>query len=387
MDTSPQFCGSCGAPLAQGLRFCEQCGQAVGARAKVLPDTDVDTPVHEPHDGPAAALTWNYDVPLLTNRYFLWDMVRVLVLSAVLCEGLVWAISFFFTDEAVLLPPLIWAIPLGIIAVLFVLVSLLIYGNRFHGHFTLDEKAVTYEVGMRERKILRVLSVIGILFGGWRAVGPSLIAYSRQVESVKWPDVYKVSPDPTRYVIALSNSWRTVMRLYCPADRFAEILARVQACAAAGADRRSAHPKPRYHRSTGFYVSWFAATALATLATLVWPWTNYDGPDRMALLAGLLVLIAGLASAAWWGRLIALPAALVSVIVLLRIAGEALDTFNPMGGGPTEYTFTLDTPALVVTVFGGLGLLALGLLALFIRMPAATEPPRKPHQLARKGQM
>ncbi len=379
MNTRLSFCDSCGAALAPEVPFCPQCGQSVSAMAArpalappgtertsappplplVRPDADTQV-LAAPGSPPArttGSLTWESDIPLLTNRFLLLDFALVLGLAVLIIEGLVWALSFFFTDEPVLLPLELWAIPLAVIVALFGLVAVLVYGNRFHGRFTLDDRAVVYAVGAQERKINRIVMALALLFGVWRALGPALLAQAREVSRVEWKAVYRFRVAPARQVITLYDSWHAVLRLYCPPERFAEILALVQAYSAAGAAWRARQPAPP--RPVSFYLAWAGLTGLATLATLAWPWTTYEGVDRLGLLAGILVLGTGVTSAAWWSKLLALPAATMSLLFLVRLGLVALQPITGPSGAVWDYTYTLDTPQLLLAVVGGLGLLAL----------------------------
>ena len=354
-------CVTCGTPLSPDAPVCPHCGAAPpdAATRPLTTTAPVETRPLAPPAPPGDTLTWDYDIPLLTNPAILRDFVLVIGLSVVLMEGLVAAMSFFFTDETVWLPWELWAIGVPILVVLFLGVALLLYGNRFHARFTLDPDGVTYAVGGKERRITRWVAVIGLLFGGWRAIGPALLATSREVERVEWREVVRVRVDPARRVIALSNAWRTVLRLYCPPDQFAAIQARVETGAARGAAWRAEHPTPPLPgRPILFYAGWVALTAAATLAALAWPWTGDDGPDRWGLLAGLLVLLLGLTNRAWWSRLVALAAVAAGLLFLLRLGVNALEPFQSFSG-EIHYTYMLDTELLVVAAAGGLALLAL----------------------------
>jgi hypothetical protein len=321
----------------------------------------------------ADVLAWEQDVPLLNNRFIWWDFLRVFGISIAAIEALVLAMSYFIDGDPVLLPPMVWAIPLAILFGLFVLVGL-IYRNRFPMHFEVDSKRVRYEVftrmGRYERTVNTVFGVVAFLSLGLRGLGARIFGAGGGDE-IKWHDVYRVTVHRRERVITLSNSWRSVIRLYCPAGQFEDIAARVQDSAAKAAVRRAKRAKPAPRRPLYFTLGWVIVAILATLTCGAWYEATYDGTDRMGLLAGILVLIVGLANATWWSKLVAFPALGVSLYYLGRLVMVALDPITSSSGSFLGYTYTLDTSALAVALVGGLVLAALSALRLFLPMPVA----------------
>lgn len=190
---------------------------------------------------PDDALTWEYDVPLLTNPFMLWDIARVFVISAVIIEGIGWLMTFLLTDGGFWLPLQIWLVALGVIAGLFVLVGLIL-ANRFSMRFVVNAKGASSMVSRREgkRRIYRVLKWVGIglfLFSGQMIGTPS----PQGGESIPWREVHKVTVHRRLRVISLRDSWHVVLRLYCPKELFEGIVARVQEYAAQAAARRAKH--------------------------------------------------------------------------------------------------------------------------------------------------
>ncbi len=340
---------------------------ANGDLVKPASAADLEKPGQQQEKALPPPLTWEYDIPLLTNPFILWDFFRVFAIALLTMEGLVLFMSFFFSDEAVLLPVELLALCLGIMAVLFAFVALFIYRNRFHSRFTVDSKQASvegfYGIDRYERTASRILSVAFFLTRG-RVI--SLIGDSQSATSIPWQEVYKVTVHRRWHVITLSNSWRSVLRLYCPSQGFDQAAALMQDYAAAAARRRSRHPTPPLRRrSISSYLAWTGLSVVATIASSAWYWAG-DEVLKLSLLAGILVLIVGWTSSFWWSKLIAWPAVGVSLIFLARLVPPALEetTFSWRG---TAYGYEFDTPLLLVTVAGGLSLLALSVLSLRTR--------------------
>jgi hypothetical protein len=163
--------------------------------------------------GDAATLRFETVIPLVTNPFLWADMLKVLGLVYVLLFGfMLWILRDEPWDEVV---PAWRVVTLCVLAVLALLqfVCLVVFRNGFGARFTLDAKGVGYESG---RRAARVGTWIGILFRSPSVTGASLLAETQSTMLMPWKDVRKVTAFPRRKVITLSNSWRPVLRVYCP---------------------------------------------------------------------------------------------------------------------------------------------------------------------------
>lgn len=162
-------------------------------------------------------LTWQYDIPLITNRYMLWDMLRVLALSIFALVALTWLISVLAGDP-VLIPLEFLLLVGGILVGLFVVVALGLFGNRYRARFVLDSKQAVFHGigwgdGRRDRVMKRLLKGLAFFAAQSDPTQPNATA-------IRWRDVRKVNVNPATRVIALCDSWHVVIRLYCPPETF-----------------------------------------------------------------------------------------------------------------------------------------------------------------------
>ncbi|HZY40573.1 MAG TPA: hypothetical protein VFF59_01085 [Anaerolineae bacterium] len=174
----------------------------------------------------ADSLSWQYDIPLITNRYILWDVARLLALSLFVVVALTWLISMLIGDP-VLLPIEFLALIAGIVVALFLFVALVLFRNRYRARFTLDEKRALFEgVGWGnsgwDRAMKRLLKVLAFFTA---QSDPTRLGGA---VDIKWRAVRKVSVNSQARVISLSEAWHVVIRLYCPPDIFDQALAHVQ---------------------------------------------------------------------------------------------------------------------------------------------------------------
>ncbi|MBI5565854.1 MAG: hypothetical protein HY870_13240 [Chloroflexi bacterium] len=180
-------------------------------------------PTHHPSD--PETLTWHYDIPLITNRYILWDMFRVFALSLFAIVALTGCIGVLLGDP-VLLPIELLLLIGGILAALWVFVTLGLFRNRYRARFVLDSRqAVFHSLGWGDsgwdRTMKRLLKVLAFF-------AASSDPTTRSATNIRWRAVRKVNVNRSARVIALCDSWHVVMRLYCPPDMFEQALAHVQ---------------------------------------------------------------------------------------------------------------------------------------------------------------
>jgi hypothetical protein len=313
-------------------------------------------------------ISWEQYIPL-TDRFMLYDLVRVFIASLAIMQASLLVMAFFIGEDPVILPFSVYLILLFIFSSLYLIVALAIFRNKFWASFALAPEGAMYQMGLGERRINRLVLGLSLLFRRPGATGASLLAISQESGIVEWRDVYNVRIYPKERVVALSNSWRTVLRLYCLAENFEPVADRAQRCAREGAQWRSRHYRPARHRWT-FYALWTASALAAALAALAWFEIYYDLVDRIAILAGILVLFLGFAASCWWSRLVALLAAGASLWFLVRLAILAIDPIIGPTGTFYGYSYELDTSMLVVSAAGGIALLAMSCAGLLWRLPA-----------------
>ncbi len=184
-----------------------------------------------PAAGRRGPITWNVEIPLLTNAVVLKQLFFVLGLSS-LCV-LVFVLSLEslegdLTLAAALKYFLIALSILGGISFLAVLVMLLLYGNRYEYRFTVDEAGVTAETTGGTRRKNAVVNLLLLLSGKPAPAGAGLLAASRQSEQVKWENVENIETDPARLQIVLRRRGRAVMLMRCTPENYQEVLYRVK---------------------------------------------------------------------------------------------------------------------------------------------------------------
>lgn len=162
-----------------------------------------------PATGGGDELTWDFDIPLITDRFMLWEFFKVSGISALLVPILVGLMGFFVEGELVMLP---WQVPVFAFAAMFVLFLLasLLLGNRHGATFHVDSDGVGYAARRRERCLNRLAIIVGVLGGSPTATGAGLLAASRETMFIPWEDVRRVKVYRGPRVIVLSQLFREV---------------------------------------------------------------------------------------------------------------------------------------------------------------------------------
>jgi hypothetical protein len=322
-------------------------------------------------------LQWDCRVPVLTNRFMVWDFAKVIVIAVIVIEAVGALMTFIIDGEVFFLPPLVFGIPLAVLVVLYVLVTGLILGNRYDMSFSLNVKGVS--IGMAPSRAgswaIKTLGVLANLIGG-RFLGAFASATGEVGEQigVQWSDVVQVRVYPRERVISLCDSWHTIQRLYCPPDIFDEVAARVRTYTAKAISRWEAQKAARPRPPWGFYAVWALLAVGATLASGAWYWAE-PLRDRIALLAGLLVLLSGLLSGvfAWLCGMAGIITSLITLGTLLLPAMER-KTYAGLGA---SYGFEIDTGLLLLSLLGTIVLLGMSTFRVLDRGPGSVAASRR----------
>ncbi len=316
------------------------------------------------------ALIWEHPIPLLTNPFMLWDLGRVLFFSLLIMEGMALLVSFFFTDEAGLLPLGVLLLVSTIMAGLFAFVSLIIFRNGIHTRFTVDSRGVEMETifgdDLYERTVNRLVGVLVFIANPLLAFTTSVRSAASSSTVMDWRDVRKVTVHRRLGVVSLADSWHTVARLYCDPRSVDELATRVQTHvvpAAARRARRDSGELPR--RRLGFYLVWTVATAAAFVCSLAWYWAA-DDMVRPATAAAALVLLVGWSIPCWWTRLLVWPAAAASLLTLAKLVPPALEKHTILPWY-SSYGFQSDTPEFLLALAGSSALVLMSLYVLITR--------------------
>lgn len=183
-------------------------------------------------------LTWEYTLPLATNPFLWWDFFRVVGLCLLIMELLVFLMSVIVGDP-IWIPVWVLGLVAAIFAGLFLIATLLLYGNRYRARFALDARGAQMEDAGQGRWFKWRLILLGILARQPGAVLGSTDGPSGYGERLSWRDARRVTVHRRLRVVTLSNSWRSLLRLYCPPELLDEVAEYARARVAESEQRRA----------------------------------------------------------------------------------------------------------------------------------------------------
>jgi hypothetical protein len=140
-------------------------------------------------------VSWEQYNPL-TDRFMLYDLVRVFVAFLAIMQASLLVMAFFIGEDLVILPLRIYLILLLIFYSLYIFVALAIFRNKFWASFAIAPEGAMYQMGLGERRINRLVLAMSLLFRRTGPTGASLLALSQESGIVEWKDVYNVKIYP-----------------------------------------------------------------------------------------------------------------------------------------------------------------------------------------------
>lgn len=313
-------------------------------------------------------ITWEKEFSLLTNRFILKDLFKVVFITIVIFQILLVLVAFLVDKDVTdMIMPLY--VDLGIFAgmSLLFLFSMLILGNRYKAEFTVDDKGITYKSGLREKRINRLVLLLMLLTKP-RMSGAGFLAVSGESGSFAWKEIYKIIPYSGAQVIEVKNSWRTVVRLYCTAENFDKVLSLCNEQLKKADEWRIENPKnvgkkkPFY-----FYILWTLLAVILTLCATAWSYVEYgDSMIQVIIFSGVLTIVSGFAFGKVLSKIVSLPAVLGTLFFSYQLYDLAHKTSEDFMGN-AKYGYEYDPARFYITLAGVVFLLAMNVYAILKR--------------------
>jgi hypothetical protein len=174
-------------------------------------------------------LQWDLNVPMLTNRYMLAALAKIMLGSGGIVAALV-SLLFGFQGEWQLIPgiaALLFCISLGLF-VMGLVVMIFPFKNRLASRFTIDPDGVHLAVtDSTARTGNRLAFLMGLVLGSGSTAGSGLLAMTQESQILRWGGAFRAVAEPATCSIAFRNGWRTLLRVYCLPDNFNLVVDRV----------------------------------------------------------------------------------------------------------------------------------------------------------------
>ena len=302
-------------------------------------------------------ITWEIEVPLLTNRDVVGSTFVACALSALIAGSLVGVLLAAQGEWNAILPVFgMLAVIAGILFGIGFLAIVLVFRGDMRFRFAVTDEQVSCElIDTTARAVNRLTVVAGVLAARPGAVGTGLIATSGEVTSLGWDGGFRAAYDPRRQTIALHNGWRRLLVIYCTEQNYAEVAALVRArIASRGTDRRVPARSP-LPRMLGY-------TALAVVASLLaFPLTDISGVPLFLLFVMLCFAVAMIWLVSLFGYVV-LGCIAVAVASVIADAVSVRESYLFPGETYRHFDVFSEDDWLVFGI-AGIGLAILGVLA------------------------
>lgn len=206
-------------------------------------------------------INWEIDIPLVTNRNMVGAWFKAMA-ATFLLSMLIPGSVFVGTGEFDALPVMagVFALVVLGLSVVGLMIMWLVFGNRFRAAFTVTDEGISFSLrDTRARVLSRFAVVAGGIAGHPGATGAGLLATSSETLMLRWSGAFSARYQPRRHVIVLRNRWRDVMHVYCGADNYDRVKARVsQSLREHGTETRAVRgrsPLPRMLSGTALVVA------------------------------------------------------------------------------------------------------------------------------------
>jgi len=167
-------------------------------------------------------------ITLFGNRLILKQLGLAFGLPVLLLATLLIALDWPPDPEALRGIGTALLIVVGVLVGLLLIGVGLVYGGRYEYHYRLDTKGIEGQTSGRTKRTNRVVNTLLMLSGRPGPMGAGMLAAGRQREGVTWEDVDQVVPHAKDHWIDLRENGHRQMAVFCPKERFDEMLSYAQ---------------------------------------------------------------------------------------------------------------------------------------------------------------
>lgn len=119
-----------------------------------------------------------------------------------------------------------------IVVIVSVVTVAIMYAGGYRAIFTLTDEGAVAATALGQHKqnesVRTALDVMSLATGKPQGMAMSYASRVNETASLSWKNLRKVVPNRRKFRIALKNSWRTVIVLYCTPENYARALAIVE---------------------------------------------------------------------------------------------------------------------------------------------------------------
>lgn len=176
-------------------------------------------------------IEWDIDVSILTNRFILNELLRVLGIATLITAAIVTLIMLpsilsgsMYTSSSNARDAKYALMLIGILFLFTALFIIAYYGNKYMLSYNLDSRSVSTITRENQKaknsKINFLLIFAGLLTGNPTAVGTGFLAASHQNQDIKWKNVKKAIFYPKSKTITLKAGFAEKSIVFCTPENY-----------------------------------------------------------------------------------------------------------------------------------------------------------------------
>ncbi len=170
-------------------------------------------------------VTWDFRIPLATNRYILLDSAKALgIAGGFLLIFMLVITRGEYLDQTLTLVGGV----MGFLLLVYFFVMVVIFGNGYNATFKVGDNGIWYGSGKKESTLSKGAVTVSALVGSLKSLGPAVLGASQLSGEFHWNRIKSVHVNETRRVITIIDDWHVQLRIYCTTETYTPVLAIIE---------------------------------------------------------------------------------------------------------------------------------------------------------------
>ncbi len=179
-------------------------------------------------------IKWDIDVSILTNRFIMKELLKVLGIATFITFSIVFLITLpsilsgnFYSNSSNASDIKYALILIGLLFFFTAVFIFVYYGNKYMLSYRMDSNSVRtisrVEQRSKNSKLNFLLIIIGLLARNPTATGAGFLANSRQDQDIKWKKIRKATFYPYSSTITLSAGYGEKSIVFCTKENYDKV--------------------------------------------------------------------------------------------------------------------------------------------------------------------
>jgi len=171
------------------------------------------------------ALSWQIEIPLITNRFIILNVIKATILTLLLLFVIIGLIFGLTNGVSGLKAAMIACLWVGVFIVVISIFTLaVVLQNKYPLEFIIDDKGVTMKSQSgRAKRAHRLALILGLLTGGLGAIAAGAAGIRGEIFVCPWKGVKSVRLYPDKKVVAAKQNIIQTMYVFCTDGNYKEV--------------------------------------------------------------------------------------------------------------------------------------------------------------------